>query len=66
MTIDFAFATLCTIAPIEKGEVFTEKNIWVKRPGTGEILAEHFEDILGKKATRAIAEDEQLKRSDIL
>ncbi|MAW96670.1 MULTISPECIES: N-acetylneuraminate synthase [unclassified Leeuwenhoekiella] len=66
VTIDFAFATLCTIAPIEKGEVFTEKNIWVKRPGTGEILAEHFEDILGKKATRAIAEDEQLKRSDIL
>ncbi|MGO4913013.1 N-acetylneuraminate synthase [Leeuwenhoekiella sp. W20_SRS_FM14] len=66
VTIDFAFATLCTIAPIEKGEVFTEKNIWVKRPGTGEILAEHFEDILGKKATRAIAADEQLKLSDIL
>ncbi|MFD2828767.1 N-acetylneuraminate synthase [Leeuwenhoekiella polynyae] len=65
VTIDFAFATLCTIAPIEKGEVFTEKNIWVKRPGTGEILAEHFEDILGKKATRAIAEDEQLRASDI-
>ncbi|RXG13759.1 N-acetylneuraminate synthase [Leeuwenhoekiella aestuarii] len=65
VTIDFAFATLCTIAPIEKGEVFTEENIWVKRPGTGEILAEHFEDILGKIATRAIAEDEQLKASDI-
>ncbi|MEE3226230.1 MAG: SAF domain-containing protein, partial [Bacteroidota bacterium] len=44
----------------------TEANIWVKRPGTGEILAEQFEDILGKKAARAIAEDEQLKASDVL
>jgi len=66
VTIDFAFATVCTIAPIKEGEVFTEKNIWVKRPGTGEILAEQFEDILGKKAARTIAEDEQLKASDVL
>ena len=65
VTIDFAFATVCTIAPIKKGEIFTEENIWVKRPGTGEILAERFEDILGKKAKRTIAEDEQLKASDI-
>jgi len=65
VTIDFAFATVCTIAPIKEGEVFTEKNIWVKRPGTGEILAEQFEAILGKKAARTIAEDEQLKNEDI-
>ena len=65
VTIDFAFATVCTIAPIQEGEVFTEKNIWVKRPGTGEILAEQFEDILGKKAARTIAEDEQLKHDDV-
>ena len=39
-TIDFAFATVVTIKPIEKGELFTKDNIWVKRPGTGQILAE--------------------------
>ncbi|MFK5983528.1 MAG: N-acetylneuraminate synthase family protein [Flavobacteriaceae bacterium] len=65
VTIDFAFATICTISNIEKGEKFTKKNIWVKRPGTGDILAEEYNDILGKIATRNIKNDEQLKRSDI-
>jgi N-acetylneuraminate synthase len=60
VTIDFAFATVCSIAPILKGEIFTKENIWVKRPGTGKILAEHFNDVLGKVATRAIENDEQL------
>jgi N-acetylneuraminate synthase len=40
------------------------KNLWVKRPGTGEILAERFESILGKKATRDIAADTHLTVSD--
>ncbi len=65
VTIDFAFATVCTIATIQKGEVFTNENIWVKRPGTGEILAEHFNDLLGKVANRNIANDEQLGWEDI-
>lgn len=60
VTIDFAFATVCTIAPIQKGELFTKENIWVKRPGTGKILAEHFNDLIGKSATMDIANDVQL------
>ncbi|MFD2891004.1 N-acetylneuraminate synthase [Flavobacterium chuncheonense] len=64
VTIDFAFATVCTIAPIQKGEPLSKENIWVKRPGTGKILAEHFNDILGKRATRSIENDEQLNFSD--
>ncbi|SFS35464.1 N-acetylneuraminate synthase family protein [Lutibacter maritimus] len=65
VTIDFAFATVCSIAPIKKGELFTKANIWVKRPGTGKILAEHFNTILGKKAIRDIDSDEQLSWEDI-
>jgi sialic acid synthase SpsE len=64
VTIDFAFATVCSIQSISKGEMLTKENIWVKRPGTGKILAEHFNDVLGKKATRTIANDEQLDFSD--
>jgi sialic acid synthase SpsE len=64
VTIDFAFATVCSIKDIKKGEVFSKENIWVKRPGTGKILAEHFNDILGKSATRDIDNDEQLDFSD--
>jgi len=66
VTIDFAFATVCTIASIKEGEEFTKENIWVKRPGTGKILAENFNDILGKKAARNINNDEQLTWEDIL
>ncbi len=65
VTIDFAFATVCSIAPIKKGEIFTKENIWVKRPGTGEILAEQFDSLLGKKASRDIKNDVQLKKEDV-
>jgi N-acetylneuraminate synthase len=65
VTIDFAFATVCTIADIKKGDTFTKHNIWVKRPGTGKILADKFESILGKIATRDIKNDEQLTWEDI-
>ena len=65
VTIDFAFATVCSIAAIKKGEVFTKENIWVKRPGTGKILAEHFDSVLGKNAIRDIENDEQLEWGDI-
>ncbi len=65
VTIDFAFATVCTIQPIKKGELFTTENIWVKRPGTGEILAEKFDEVLGTTATRDIENDVQLTKEDI-
>lgn len=65
ITIDFAFATVVTTKPIDKGEIFSKENIWVKRPGTGEIKAEHYKNIIGKQATRDIPEDEHVKWSDL-
>ncbi|WP_422105120.1 N-acetylneuraminate synthase family protein [Winogradskyella sp.] len=64
VTIDFAFATVCTITDIKAGEQLSKDNIWVKRPGTGKILAEHFNDILGKTALRDIEEGEHLDYED--
>ena len=64
VTIDFAFATVCSVASIKKGEKLSKENIWVKRPGTGKILAEHFNNLLGKTATRDIENDEQLNFND--
>jgi sialic acid synthase SpsE len=60
-TIKFAFASVVTIKEIKTGEVFSCDNIWVKRPGTGEILAIDFEKILGRKAKYDIEDDTQLK-----
>ena len=65
VTIDFAFATVVAIKDIKKGEEFTKENIWVKRPGTGEILADEYNDILGKTASEDIFNDEHLKWSNI-
>ena len=65
VTIDFAFATICTIKPVTKGDVFTAENIWVKRPGKGGILAEHFNSVLGKVANVNLQPDEQLNWEDV-
>lgn len=65
VTIDFAFATLCSIKKITEGEAFTKANTWVKRPGTGEIKAEFYEEVLGKVALRDIEEDEQISWADV-
>lgn len=60
-TIDFAYASVVTIKDIKKGEPFTEKNIWVKRPGTGEILAVDYESLLGKISLHDIPNDSFVK-----
>ncbi|WP_312909847.1 N-acetylneuraminate synthase family protein [Stutzerimonas nitrititolerans] len=65
VTIDFAFASVVSTGPIREGEAFTAENLWVKRPGTGEILAEDYESLFGKLATRNIDADEQISWSDI-
>jgi sialic acid synthase SpsE len=63
--IDFAYATVVTIAPVKMGEVFSQKNLWVKRPGTGPILADKFDSIVGKTAAIDIPVDVHLKPEDI-
>ncbi|SKB95339.1 N-acetylneuraminate synthase [Lachnospiraceae bacterium] len=60
VTIDFAFASVVTTKRIKKGEIFTKDNIWVKRPGKNGIRAEHYNEILGKKAVEDIVADVQL------
>ncbi len=65
VTIDFAFATVVAMKPIKKGESFTKDNIWVKRPGTGEIKAEYYNKLIGKTAKNDINIDEHIKWDDI-
>jgi N-acetylneuraminate synthase len=60
-TIDFAYACVVAIQDISAGDIFSEKNIWVKRPGTGEIKAESFESLLGRIAKKDIRINSQIK-----
>lgn len=66
VTIDFAFATICSIQSIKEGETFTKQNLWVKRPGKDGIPAEEYESVLGKVAAKDIEADVQLSYRDIV
>jgi sialic acid synthase SpsE len=64
-TIDFAYACVVAIRDIEPGEKLSAENIWVKRPGTGEIKAVHFDAMLGRTVKNGIPKNSQLKWSDM-
>ncbi|PLR67927.1 N-acetylneuraminate synthase family protein [Bacillus sp. UMB0893] len=65
VTIDFAFATVVTTADLKAGDILTKENIWVKRPGVGEIKAEDYNKLLGKKLVKDISNDEHLNWDDV-
>jgi N-acetylneuraminate synthase len=64
-TIAFAYACVVTTSSIEQGEPFTSNNVWVRRPGTGEILAARYDEVLGRRARRAVPADIALSWDDI-
>jgi len=64
--IDFAYATVVSIARIKAGEAFSVSNIWVKRPGTGPLKADRFNDVVGKRAARDIEPERHITPSDIV
>jgi sialic acid synthase SpsE len=64
-TSRFAFASVVSIKNISKGEIFTEKNIWVKRPGNGYFLAEQYYNLLGKKSVSFIKKNTQIKKRHV-
>ncbi len=48
--------SLVTLRPVKKGEKFTEKNLTVKRPGTG-LPPRDFDKVIGTRATKDIKAD---------
>lgn len=64
-TIDFAYACVVTLRDLAPGDRLTRDNIWVKRPGTGEIRARHFEELLGRSVARAVGPHTQLAWADL-
>ncbi len=64
-TIDFAYACVVSIMDIAAGEQLTPENIWVKRPGTGEIKAVDYESLFDRIAQTDIPKDTQLKWADL-
>jgi len=48
VTMSFAFASVAATQSIAAGDILTEQNIWVMRPGGGGYGADRFEDLLGR------------------
>ena len=65
VTMDFAFATVVAIKDIKSTDRFTKENIWVKRPGTGEIAAASFDELIGRECRRDISKDTHISWSDV-
>lgn len=55
--------SLVALVPIKKGEIFTAKNIGIKRPGTGLKPSRYFA-VLGKKAKQNIQADSLITKKD--
>ena len=65
ITARFAFASVVADCYIQPNDELTTKNIWVRRPGTGDYLAKDYNMLLGKRAKRLIKPGEQIMKSDL-
>ena len=65
VTMNFAFASVVSNKKILKGEILTEKNICLKRPGNGDFKSSDYKNILGKRSLRNIPKNVQIRNKDI-
>lgn len=64
-TIAFAFASVVATKDIKAGELLTEDNLWVMRPGGGDFGVLDYEKLLGKRAISNLRMGYQVKRSHV-
>ena len=64
-TIKFAYACVVTTRKIKKGEKFSIDNIWVKRPGTGQIQASEYKRVLHRKSIKDLPKNYQIKWREV-
>ena len=66
ITINFAFASVCSSTDISPGQVLTEKNICLKRPGNGFYSIKDFNKLLGKTVKKFIKKNTQIKKENLI
>jgi N-acetylneuraminate synthase len=64
-TIAFAFASVVVIADLQKGDVLTEENLWLRRPGGGDFNAVDYDRLLGKMLLAPIKRGARLTKGHI-
>lgn len=61
----FARASVVADRDLPAGHVIAEADIWARRPGSGEIAGYDFDKVVGRRLTRAVTRNTQLKWSDL-
>ena len=60
----FARASVVADKDMPAGHIITEKDIWARRPGSGEIPGYKYHDVIGKKLRLAVKKNHQLEWSN--
>lgn len=61
----FARASVVADRDLPEGHVIAEADIWARRPGSGEIAGYEFDRVVGRRLTRAVRRNEQLRWGDL-
>ncbi len=61
----FARASVVADRDLPGGHLIAEADIWARRPGSGEIPGYEFDKVVGKRLTRAVRRNEQLRWGDL-
>ena len=59
------FSSVVSIKKIRVGQKFNLKNLWVKRPGTGDFLANKLNFLIGKKLKKNISKNQFIKKEHV-
>ncbi len=61
----FARGSIVADQDLIAGQQISERDIWARRPGNGEIPADQYDMLLGRRLRRSIPRNSQLKWSDL-
>ncbi len=61
----FARGSIVADQNLPVGKIINENDIWARRPGTGEIPASEFDNLIGRKLKKAICFNQQIKWEDL-
>jgi sialic acid synthase SpsE len=61
----FARGSVVADRDLAEGTVLCESDIWTRRPGTGEIPADQFDRLLGRRLKKALPKNVQLRWVDL-
>ena len=64
-TYEFARSSLVADRNLKAGVVITDRDIWARRPGTGQIAGYDFDKVVGRTLARDLKKNEQIDWSDL-